>query len=50
MSPATKKVKLRVVGDAVQLNDGSWHHNGQELEVSEKEAKELLESGTVAKA
>jgi hypothetical protein len=46
---AAKRVELRVVGDAVQTRDGEWHYNGEELSVSEAEAKELVAAGTAVK-
>jgi len=44
-----KKVKLQVVTDAVQ-HGGSTYANGQQFEVTEKDAKDLLKAGGVVKA
>lgn len=46
---AGKRVKLRVVGDEIQVN-GRWYHNGQEFIVSQSKAKELLKTDKVVKA
>jgi hypothetical protein len=46
---AAKKVKLQVITDAVQLLDGSSYYNGQQFEVTEAKAKELLKTGKVIK-
>jgi hypothetical protein len=39
---AAKKITLQVIGDAVQ-HDGVTYPNGQQFDVTEKEAKELAE-------
>ena len=47
---ARGRVRLTVVGDAVQTEDGERHYNGHELCVSDAEAKELLQTGSGVKA
>jgi hypothetical protein len=45
MAAKRKKVTVRVIGDGVQLKNGRWAHNGDEVAVSRSEAKELLAEG-----
>jgi hypothetical protein len=44
-----KKVKLQVIVDAVQ-HGGNTYGNGEQLKVTEAQAKALLKSGGVVKA
>ena len=43
------KITLQVITDAVQ-HDGNTYANGQQFQVSEAQAKELLKTGKVIKA
>jgi hypothetical protein len=49
MSSKRTKVMVRVVADGIQVGN-KWWHNGDVLTVTEKKAKELLETGSVEKA
>jgi hypothetical protein len=45
-----KTVKLQVIADAIQLEDGSSFYNGQQFSVAEAKAKKLLKTDKVVKA
>jgi hypothetical protein len=46
---AKKKITLQVITDALQ-HGGNTYANGQQFEVTEAQAKELLKTGQVVKA
>ena len=45
MAAKRRKITVRVIADGVQLGNGRWAHNGDEVSVSASEAKKLVAAG-----